>query len=66
MTDDITIGEADDETVFGCVVFVFGLSDEALAGVVVGLTSTTTLVLGLEAAVVLSASPGRSGEDDRK
>lgn len=49
--DDVTVCEADDEAVLGRVVLVFGLGDQALAGIVVGLTLTTTLELGLEAAV---------------
>lgn len=53
LADDILIGEADDETVFRSIVLVLGLGNEALAGVVVGLTSPTTLVLGLEAAAML-------------
>lgn len=51
LDDDIAIGKADDEAVFGCVVFVFGLGDETLSGVVVGFTCATTLVFGLVAAV---------------
>lgn len=48
LADDISVGEANNEAVFGSIVFVLCLSDEAFAGVVVGLSSTTTLVFGLE------------------
>lgn len=54
LANDITIGEADDEAIFGGIVFVLGLGNETLAGVVVGFTLTTTLVLGLVAAVFRS------------
>jgi hypothetical protein len=39
------------EAVLGRVVFVLGLRDKALAGVVVGLACSSALVLGLEAAL---------------
>jgi len=52
--DDITVGEADDETVLGRIVFVLGLGDKALASIVIGLSNTTALVLGLVAAVEVS------------
>jgi hypothetical protein len=51
--DDVAVGEADNQTVLGGVVLVLGLGDEALAGVVVGLTRTTTLVLDLVTAVIV-------------
>lgn len=47
LADDITVCEADNKTVFGSIVFVLGLGDEAFASIVIGLTSTTALVLGL-------------------
>lgn len=47
--DDVAVGEADDEAVLGRIVLVLGLCDEALACVVVGLSNTTALVLGLVA-----------------
>lgn len=56
LADDIFVGEADNETVLGSVVFVLGLSDETLAGVVVGLSCSTTLVFGLVAAMLLSVA----------
>ena len=59
LANNIFVGEADNETIFGSVVFVLGLSDETLAGVVVGLSCSTTLVLGLVAAMLLSADACR-------
>lgn len=56
LADDVAVGEADDKTVFGCIVFVLGLCDEAFAGVVVGFTLATTLVFGLIAAGLQSAA----------
>jgi hypothetical protein len=50
LADDVSVGESNDETVLGRVVFVLGLGNEALAGVVVGLACSSTLVFGLEAA----------------
>lgn len=52
--DDVPVGEADDQAVLGSIVLVLGLGDEALAGVVVGLSLSSTLVLGLEATAKLS------------
>ena len=49
LTDDIFVGEADDETVLGGIVFVLGLGNETLASVIIGFTCTTTLVFGLVA-----------------
>ena len=60
LTDDIFVGEADDEAVFGSIVLVLGLSDETLAGIVVGLSCATTLILGL-VATVLQSERGYSG-----
>ena len=50
LADDISLGEADDQTILRCVVLVLGLCDETLAGVEVGLASSATLVLHLVAA----------------
>ena len=47
LADNIVIGEADDETVLGSIVLILCLGDQALAGIVVGLTSPTTFILGL-------------------
>lgn len=49
--DDVAVGEADDQAVLGGVVLVLGLGDQALTGIVVGLTLTATTVLGLVAAI---------------
>ena len=49
LADDVMLGEADDEAILGGAVFVLGLSDEPLAGIVVGLAGAATLVLGLVA-----------------
>ena len=51
LANDIFVGKADNEAVFGSIVFVLGLRDEALAGIVVCLACSTTLVFGLVAAV---------------
>ena len=47
LTDDIFVGEADDQAIFGGIVFVLSLGYETLACVIVGLSSLTTLILGL-------------------
>ena len=57
LADDVAVGEADDKSVLGSVVLVLGLGDQSLAGIVVGLSGPSALVLGLEAA-------GRGGEED--
>lgn len=54
LSDDVAVGEANNQTVLGRIVLVLGLGDEALTGVVVGLTLTATAVLGLVAAVTVS------------
>ena len=51
LADDVSVGESNDKTIFGRGVFVFGLSNETLASVVVRLARSSALVLGLEAAV---------------
>ena len=48
---DIFVGKADNEAVFGGIVFILGLRDEALASIVVCLACSTTLIFGLVAAV---------------
>ena len=50
LADDITIREADDEAVFGGIVLVLGLGDEALTSVVIGLAGAATFVLDLVSA----------------
>lgn len=64
MADDVTIGEADDETVLGSIILVLGLGDEAFAGVVVGFALSTTLVFGLVAATLQSTQlPTRTADE---
>jgi hypothetical protein len=57
--NNVTVGEANDETVLGRIVLVLGLGNEALASVVIGLSNTTALVLGLVAAVEVSIARRR-------
>ena len=64
--DDVAVGEADDQAVLGRVVLVLGLGDEPLAGVVVGLTRSATLVLDLEAAGGILSGCILSVTDSRK
>jgi hypothetical protein len=47
LSDDVAVGEADDEAVLGRIVLVLGLSRQALASIVVGLSLSATLVLDL-------------------
>ena len=56
LADDIAVGEANDEAVFGSIVFILGLTDEAFSSVVVGFTSTATLVFDLVSAATKLAS----------
>jgi len=49
LSDDVTVGEADDQTVLGRIVLVLGLGGQALAGIVVGLALSAALVLDLVA-----------------
>ena len=51
LDDDISVGKANDESVFGGIVFVLGLGNQTLASVVIGFTCATTLVFGLIATV---------------
>ena len=48
LATDVLVGASDDHAVLGRVVFVLGLNDETLAGIVVGLTLTTPAELDLE------------------
>jgi hypothetical protein len=50
--NNIAVGESDNETVLWRIVLVLGLGDEALTGIVIGLSNTTALVLGLVSTVV--------------
>ena len=49
LANNVLIGEANDQAIFGSIVFVLGLGDETLTSVVIGFSCTTTLVLCLEA-----------------
>lgn len=49
LADDFGVGEADDEAVLGSVVLVLVLDDQALTGIVVGLTLASSAVFDLEA-----------------
>ena len=51
LANNVLVGETDDHAVFGSIVFVLCLADEALAGVVVCLSFSTTLVFDLIATV---------------
>ena len=66
LTDNITVCEADNETIFRSVVFVLGLGDEAFASIVIGFTYTTALVLGLIPAVEVLALHAAIIENDEK
>ena len=52
LSSDVAIAEADNETVFGCIVLVLGLEYQVLAGLVVGLASAAAFVLSLEATTI--------------
>ena len=47
LSNDVAVGEADDEAVLGRIVLVLGLSGQALAGIVIGLALAAALVLDL-------------------
>jgi len=49
LSNDVAVGEADDQAVLWCIVLVLGLGDEPLAGIVVGLSGSSALVLDLVA-----------------
>jgi len=59
LADNVSVGESNDKTIFGRVVFVLGLSNEALASVVVSLACSSALVLGLEAAAETGSAAAR-------
>ncbi len=48
LTDDVGVGETNNETILGGIVLVLVLDDQALASIVVSLSLTTTTVLNLE------------------
>ena len=52
LSSDISIAEADDETVFGCRELVFSRRNQVPAGLIVGLASATAFVLGLKATII--------------
>lgn len=68
LSDDVLVGEADDETVLGGVVLVLVLDRETLARVVVGLALAPPLELGLVAlevgAVLDNFNKTHSKEDE--
>jgi len=49
LADNICVGEANDESVFGAVVFVLVLGDQPFAGIEIGLSFAPTSVLDLVA-----------------
>ena len=65
--DNVAVGESDNEAVLGRIVLVLGLGDETLACVVIGLSGTTALVLGLITTVGkgLESAKLREGEERR-
>lgn len=54
LANNVLVGETDNEAVFRGIVFVLGLGNQTLAGIVVCLARTTSFVLGLIAASHLS------------
>lgn len=52
LTDNVGVGDTDNETVLGGVVLVLVLDDQTLAGVVISLSLAATTVLDLETLVV--------------
>lgn len=50
LADDVAVGEADDEAIFGSVVLVLRLRDKTFAGIVVGFAGAAAFVLDLVAA----------------
>ena len=54
LADDILVGKANDKTIFGGIIFVLRLGNEAFTSVVVGFSLTTTLVFGLISAMLIS------------
>lgn len=56
LSDDVAVGEAHDKSVLGRTILVLGLGNQALAGIVVGLSLSPTLVLDLETPTRMSAT----------
>lgn len=50
LDDNVPVGEPHHQSVFGRIVFVFGLRDESLARVVIGFALAAAFVFGLEPA----------------
>jgi len=48
LTDDVLVGKPDDQSVFGSVVFVFVLADQAASGEIIGPAFATALELDLK------------------
>jgi len=57
LSNDVAVGETDDETVFWCIVLVLCLGDQTLACVVIGLSGTTALVLSLVTTEMIVSIP---------
>lgn len=51
LDDNVTVGEAHHQAVFGRIVFVLGLRDESLACVIIGFADAAAFVFGLESAI---------------
>lgn len=51
LDDNVPVGEAHHQAVFGRIVFVLGLRDESLACVVIGFAGAAAFVFGLEPAI---------------
>lgn len=64
LANNISICEPDNESVFWCVVFVFGLSNQAFTSIVISFTSTTALILSLIAATEVLAFHATTVESD--
>jgi hypothetical protein len=48
LADDLRVGESDNESVLGRVVFILILDDQSLSGIIIGLPFSSPAVLGLE------------------
>lgn len=52
LADNVSVSDSNTESVFWRVVFVFGLDNQSLTGIVVGLIFTSTAVFGLVTFIV--------------
>jgi hypothetical protein len=52
LNSDVSVGESNNETVLWCIVLVLCLTSQALSGLVVGLSFSTTTILDLVSAKV--------------